>query len=102
MMRHEKIITRACGTRIRLIVLGFPDFRKSTLDCDFFAGVRKVGEVEETYVHFEKRSKSLGGMSVAEYTESGRRGLLAVVSAGEILKARMEFDAIFLAPMGAN
>lgn len=92
-MRYEKIISRDCGTQIRLIVQGYRDILTDRVHREFFAAVREPGQHEEKFVHPHRDpSKSLHGMSVDEYIHRGRKGLLAVVRPGEILKAGLEFN----------
>jgi len=80
------------GTVIRLVTLFFLN-PIGTNSPDQFAFVTRRGEREPrmVYPHYSP-DKSLGWLSVEECKESGRKGLLSILSPGEIMGAIVELQ----------
>ncbi len=91
-MRHEKVIKRENGTVVRLVANYVPNLN-GPYTVDYFALVQaKDSEGWVLFTPHHTNDKSLRGLSVDEYTQRGRKGLLSVVEPHEILKAGMELD----------
>lgn len=91
-MRHEKRLHREDGSTVRLVAEYWPS-PISESSTKFYALVKRSNsENWQLFTPHRSADKSLGGLSVDEYTKRGRKGLLSVVSPSEILKASIELN----------
>lgn len=89
-MRHEKMIIRDNGLTIRLVHQFMPN-PIGVSDWDVFALVSSPSQPDPRVVTYERSpNKSLNGLSVEEYKQHGRKGLLAILSPAELIKAKQE------------
>jgi hypothetical protein len=95
MIRHEKILTKPDGSQVKIVVLLCCDILSGIWAKDIFILLRETGSQRWASVPeppYPER-KSLGGMSADEYTQHGRRGMMAHVRPHDIIKAQLELDA---------
>jgi hypothetical protein len=88
------IFQRDNGLEVELVASYFPNpFNSGSLgsNFDYYALVRENGNPTRC-VHPESGSKSLNGMSVDEYIEKGRVGLMAVVRPHELFKVAKKLE----------
>lgn len=89
-IRFEKIFVRDNGSVVRFVQIYSPS-PIGVAGWDLFALVREAGHDSERLVTpYSSPDKSLGGLSVEEYMRAPKKGLLGVLSTGELLKAGQE------------
>jgi len=84
-MRHEKRIKRDDGAIIKLVTIGHLSVFTRAPEIDMFAVVRDPATSQDKYYYPTLQEKNLGGLSVVEYVQKGRKGLLSVVRPHEII-----------------
>jgi len=91
-MRHEKIITRADGAQVRIVVTGMSSPPNFTVHRQVDVFTQKKDGINWRLCADEpgRQRKSLN-MSVDEYLQHGRHPMFYVVAPSEILLAQKEF-----------
>jgi hypothetical protein len=88
------IFKRDNGLEVELVASYFPNpFNSGSLgsNFDYYALVREEGK-ETRCIQPKSGSKSLNGMSVKEYIEKGRVGLMAFVRPNELFKVALKLE----------
>lgn len=89
-MRHEQIIKRGDTTVVKLVSEYFPNPIGAS-SIEQFALVLHPGATDWQLVCRDNTTcKSLNGLTVAQYIETGRKGLCAVVRPHESIKGILE------------
>lgn len=90
-MKHTKLLIRDNGTKIKIVAEYFPDFRViGKYNIDHYVLILYPNKTKWQLITHATLDKSLHNLSVEEYKQFGRTGLLSVVTYSEIIKTTLE------------
>jgi hypothetical protein len=97
MERLERIFNRGDGSSVKLVLIANANVFTGRDEVDVFAVASKDGEDDKYYYPNNGcYNKSLRGLSVEEYIERGRQGLMAAVRPNELIKATNDITQLFV------